>query len=432
MPNTNPTAINRIILLILFLYPVLLLSVQGGANVLFVVLLVISLVIWVKLNLWRKFLKERSAIFFSVAMTSILAATLLSQTYHDTFNSIHGDSPARFFVAIFIFYALRSLDLNIIPALKYGLPLGAITALFVALFIQYDGSSEFGLRASNSYLNPIHFGNLSLLLGMLSACFVTDIKRTGFSANRLQIAGLIAGLSASALSGTRSGWVAIPVVLAFLLFSSDRPDKLKRLVGAVAVMTITAVICFLSVNVVQQRVYETAAEISAIMNGDFNSSFGLRIQLWVAGFHMFIDNPIFGVGPSEFFSSMDKLYASGMISSVPSSIYGTEVHSYFVACAAELGGVGLLSAVSIFLVPLAMFVDAAKSRVDTVRIAAMAGICLVVSFFTFCLTAEMFNIKMVASFYALLVAALLAATHVVEKAPVKTSTTGDKSCNTTN
>ncbi|MFA6204542.1 MAG: O-antigen ligase family protein, partial [Gallionella sp.] len=421
-----------IVLLILFLYPVLLLSVQGGSNVLFVILLVMSLVVWAKLKLWQVFFKERSAIYFFLSMTSILAATLLSQTYHSAFNSLYWDTPARFFFSIFIFYALKNLGLNMIPALKYGFPVGAIAGLFAALLVQYNGASEFGERASNSYLNPIHFGDLSLLLGMLSVCFVANLKRTTLLANGLQIAGLIAGLSASAMSGTRSGWVAIPIVLAFLLFISDRPDKLKRLVVALAVMAITAVAGFLLMDVVRQRVYDTAAEISAIATGGFDSSFGLRIQLWVAGFHMFIDNPIFGVGPGEFFSTMDKLYLSGAISSVPQSIYGTEVHNYFVANAAELGVLGLVSAISIFLVPLKMFVDAAKSRIEAERIAARAGICLVISFFMFCLTAEMFNIKMVASFYGLSVAVLLGSTFAARNISAKTSAIGGASCNTTN
>lgn len=416
MSTNNLTLLQRAILATLFLYPILLLSVQGGTNVLFFILFVISVAVWIDLRLWLTVIKDRSAIFFSLAMASPLVATLSSQAYHGTFDSLYWDAPARFLLAIPIFYALKNSALPIISALKYAFPLGAISALFAVLYTQYFGVQEFGQRASISYLNPIHFGNLALILSILSASFIAPIKHENFNANTLQISGLIAGVLASALSGTRSGWIVIPIVLIAWLLLNRKAGLFKRAAIGLMAISVVAISGYLLIDVIQQRVHETMSEIVFLMNGDFSSSLGQRIQLWIAGFYMFVENPVFGVGPSEFFHSVDKLQVAGIIHSFPQYVYGTEVHNYYVATMAELGILGLLSALAIFVVPLSMFFRAASSQIDTVKISAAAGTFFVLGFFIFCITVEMFNIKMIASFYALTVAALLAATSSVETA----------------
>jgi len=344
----------------------------------------------------------------------MLAATLASQAYHGDIDSLYLDYPSRFFLSIPIYYALKNSQIRIVQILRYGMPLGAISALCVVLFVRYHGLNEFGSRASNLYLNPIHFGNLSLALGVLSACLISQTALPSLRANALQLSGLIAGLSASALSGTRGGWIAIPIVIIAWLYLSSETNKIKRLVIGLVAMGAVAIASYLLVDVVQQRVHESVAEFTSVLRGDFSSSLGLRMQLWLAGIHMFMENPLFGVGPNEFFSSMERLHNSGVIPPVPSSVFGTEVHSYFIACMAELGALGLLSALAIFFVPLFMFLKASKSKIDTVRISARAGVCFVLSFFVYCLTVEMFNIKMIASFYGLTVAVLLAAAHTMQ------------------
>lgn len=409
MFKNNLTPLQRTILVVLFFYPILLLSVKGGTNALFAILLVLSIVVWFRDSLWSKFIKDRPAIYFSLAMASPLLATLASQAYHGAFDSLHWDSPARFLLAVPIYYALKHSNLPIVSTLRYAFPLGAISSLLIVLYTQHQGLNEFGERASNTFLNPINFGNLALVLGISTACLMIPIRRPNFLDNALQLSGLIAGLVASALSGARGGWIAIPFVLIAWLLLNRPINVLKRLTIGLIVMAAIAVAGYFFADVVQQRARQTMMELASIMNGDFSTSFGQRIQLWMAGLYMFMANPIFGVGPSEFFSSIDKLQASGVIQALPKNLYGTEVHSYYIATMAKLGTLGLLSAFAIFLVPLAMFFGAVKSQIDTVRIPAMAGICFVISFSMFCLTVEMFNIRMVASFYSLTIAALLAA-----------------------
>lgn len=411
---TKNTIPSRSIMLILFLYPIMLLPVRGSTNFFIFILFILSLYIWYRQNLWVLLIKDRSAIYFAIAMSSVIVATLASQAYHSSFDSLYWDSPSRFLIAIPIFFALKNSSIRIIPVLRYCLPLGAISALCTGLVVQHYGLSEFGSRASNMYLNPIHFGNLSLVLAMLSVCSIRSIKLADFRENILPIFGLLAGLSASIISGTRGGWIAIPVVMIAWIFIGFQADKAKRLIiGALAIVAVV-VGGYFGVDIIHQRVNDSFAEAVAILNGDLSSSFGQRIELWIAGFYMFKENLLFGVGPDGFFSTLLVLRQSGIVHSFTQATYGTEVHSYFIACIAELGLWGLSSAIAIFVVPLTMFIKVSNSKNEQVKTAARMGVCFVLSFFIFCLTVEMFNIKMIAAFYALTVAVLLAAATAVQ------------------
>ena len=89
-----------------------------------------------------------------------------------------------------------------------------------------------------------------------------------------------------------------------------------------------------------------------------------------------------------------------------------EVHNEILAKTVNLGIFGLLSILSVFAVPLIIFIRSARSSFAQARTAAYMGICLVTGFFIFGLSVEIFNLKMTAAFYSLTVAVLLAAaTH---------------------
>jgi O-antigen ligase len=60
--------------------------------------------------------------------------------------------------------------------------------------------------------NKINFGNISLLLGMMSLAGLFLIKETRFKKSFaiISILAFILGVTGSVLSGARGGWLAIP------------------------------------------------------------------------------------------------------------------------------------------------------------------------------------------------------------------------------
>jgi len=85
------------------------------------------------------------------------------------------------------------------------------------------------------------------------------------------------------------------------------------------------------------------------------------------------------------------------------------VHNGILAKSVGFGIFGLLSIVSVYTVPLFIFLRSTRTSFAQAKTAAFMGICLVTGFIIFGLTVEIFNLKMTAAFYSLTVAVLLAA-----------------------
>ncbi|MEO8330928.1 MAG: O-antigen ligase family protein [Gallionella sp.] len=398
---------NRIIMLVLLCYPILLLTVKGGMNGLFFLLLITSVFCLFRTpkplptSLWDSY-----SIAFAIAMSSPMLAVFLSQAYHGAFTAPPYDAPSRFLLAIPIFLALRQVKMSTITMLQYGLPLGALSALLYAVF---------NLRTWNDgldFVNHIHFGDSVLMLGFLSVLAINWQQRDRALVLILKICGLLAGVYLSVRSGTRGGWAAIPVFI-IILFLSRNPEKpWHKLAAALLSVLLLAVLSYVLNDTVHQRLDMIYHDLAGYYHGNKDTSIGVRLQLWQAALYLFVQHPIFGVGPDGFAQMMAPLSDSGMLTTTAASLGRGEVHNEILAKTAGMGIFGLLSILSIYAVPFIIFVRSTRSPVAQIRAAAFIGTCMVAGYFIFGLTVEIFNLKMTAAFYSLTVAVLLAAaTH---------------------
>ena len=407
MTVKNSLATNRIIMLILLCYPVLLLTVQGGMNALFFLLLILSVFCLHRApESLHKDQWDAYTLAFALAMASPIFAVFLSQSYHGEFTARSYDGPSRFLLAIPIYLALRQIKISTLTMLQYGLPLGAISALLV-VFIVADHQPFFP-RAGNTFVNPIHFGDLALIMGFLSLFSINWAGRDPLYIVILKSLGLLAGLFVSVQSESRGGWIAIPVVLLTWLIIQNKERGLLRLLMTMVPPLLFGITSYFLINIIHQRVDEVYSDIVAAWHGNLDTSIGIRLQLWETALYLFRENPIFGVGPNGYAPLMSTLTQSGLITEMAAYNGRGEVHNFIFASMARLGIFGLLSALAIFFVPFVIFIKTTKSDLATQRKAAMMGICLVLGFFIFGLSVETFNLKMVAAFYSLTLAVLLA------------------------
>ncbi|MFA6920260.1 MAG: O-antigen ligase [Gallionella sp.] len=404
MPTNKFTIEERILAIILFCYPVLLLIVKGGMNALFFLSLAISLIALFKQP--RQPMNDGNTIAVTITLSSAMLALFLSQLYHGDFGLRHYDSASRLLLAIPIYLALRNADIRTLSWLQYGLPIGAISALLTILSMRghyfYDG------RASTAFLHPIYFGDLALMLGFLSLFSINWLKQDSKAIIALKTFGWIAGIYVSILSQSRGGWIAIPILLAVWLIFQNKKRGIVRLTYAFPLLLITLIASYFFVDLVQQRIDRIFIDLAAFSQGHADTSVGQRLQLWKAALYLYGQNPVFGLGPDGFANSMEALYRSGFITEEAAQLGRGEVHSQMLANLAELGIPGLLSILSIYFVPLFIFVKSTKSGSNIKRTAGMMGVCLTLGFFIFGLTVETFNIKMLVSFYSLTLVVLLA------------------------
>ncbi|MFZ3018284.1 MAG: O-antigen ligase family protein [Gallionella sp.] len=401
---TNNAYSNLGIALILSLYPMLLFAVQGGMNA--------ALILLAGLCLFISF-RQRSlpgtqnidSHLFGFTMSSALLAILFSQLYHHDLQARHFDSAARFLLAIPVFMALRNTDLRVLRVIQFAFPLGAITALLLVL----AGANYMGTpRAGTSFINSIHFGNLALILGFLGAFSINWHGKDAAPLLALKVVGLLSGLVASVLSGSRGGWVSIPFFVLLWLLSRSPGKVWNKLAVGIAGSALIVISSYFLVETIQLRLDEIYSDLATFSRGNTDTSIGLRLQLWNAAIQLFLENSLFGVGAEGFGQAMDQLRNAGYLTPLAAEMGKAEVHNEMLSYAVRYGIFGLISILAIYFMPFVLFLRAARSDSESRRGAAVMGMCLTLGFFIFGLTVEMFTLKMTASFYSLSVAVLLA------------------------
>jgi O-antigen ligase len=389
---------------LLFLYPIALLTVREGVNICFTLL--VMLAIW-SLFTGKAFFRglNRREIAYAGAMASLVIATALSELSHWHFLLGPYDGASRFLLAIPIYLMLKSCRPETFKGFQYGVPLGAIAA---ALIVLPQLPLADGARANTPYMDAIRFGDLALALGILSITSVNTTDSRWITA--LKVAGAAAGLFASIESGSRGGWIALPLVALIWWSLRGRGTLSWGLSTALAgLLIVLAALSYLFVGKVHDRVIDLYSDVVGLFHADLDTSLGERLQIWRVAIWLFAENPLFGIGPDEFQKVLPRIKDLGLLTSVGLQNASAEVHSEILLHSVSLGIFGFASILSIYVVPLILFARVARVTSGYPRSAGVIGACLVTGFLVFGLTIEIFNLKMIATFYSLTVAVLLAA-----------------------
>lgn len=399
---------NRIIILILLCYPSLLLTVRGSMGVMFFLLLLTAIVCLVRMRRtlstshWDKY-----SIAFALAMASPVLAIFLSQAYHGQFKASSYDWASRFLLSIPIFLALRQTSIRALTILQFAIPLGALVTL--TLLILHPAVWAEGRHTTSYAFNLIHFSDTALMLGFLSLFSINWERRDHAAISIFKFCGFLAGIYMSIQSGERGGWIAIPPLLMLWAISYNKERLWLKLAIAALVIGCAAWMSYALIDSVQLRINSIFQDLNAYASGNKDTSLGIRLQQWQAAIYLFSENPVFGVGTGGFLQAMPALSQQGMLTPLAASYGNAEIHSEIFAKGVETGTFGLLSLLSIYVVPVVIFWQVARFSALQSRRAGFMGICLVAGFFIFGLTVEIFNLKMTATFFSLTLAALMAA-----------------------
>ncbi|MBN7770582.1 O-antigen ligase family protein [Marinobacter daepoensis] len=231
-----------------------------------------------------------------------------------------------------------------------------------------------------SFDNPIHYGNGALALSCLSLAGLSWASRQRYRAlwSALFLCGLTGGLVASFLSGTRSGWVAIPLLVPVILFAyRDRILDKKWLIPVILAAVGLLVIAMVTVDVVRERSIIAAQQVEQYFEDGANyTSVGLRLDMYKAGLAAFSENPLVGIGPSGMEGKVDAMARAGEIHQ--NVAHYRHLHNQYIDNMARYGLVGLLSYLALLLVPFFLFLSKARHGLSSVRAIGLAGALFVV------------------------------------------------------
>lgn len=397
---------------LLFLAPAVNLLWRGGSGYCFFALLALALYA-AALN-WRTagyFSALRAYPWYVAGMCALLAAAVVQQLVYGVWMPRQFDAISRFTLAVPVFLMLRQLPARYFRAIGWGCAAGALILGTLALAQRPAGGWTDADRLNNDYTNAIPYGDTALLLAFLAVFTIGWDGKYRKAGTVIKLAALVAGGFSSYSSGTRGGWLAIPVFIVMLGVQYGWFANRKRLAIGAAVVVIGAA-ALLTTPRIEQRVHDFSTDLTLLSKGDPNSSTGFRLQLWQASTHLYSLHPLYGVGKGELENALGGLAKQGYVSGL---IVNERAHSDFFSTLAELGSVGVACLLLFYYGSTVYFWRRRTSTDPCIRTAAWSGLAVSASTIVFGLTIDVLVPIMVTVLVALLTAAFLAAIDARER-----------------
>lgn len=299
-------------------------------------------------NIWAGITKEDKWMFYSFILFSI---SMFAFSFFDEGGARGIDKPSRFIFASLVLLLLLNLK-NYKEFLWYGVVSGSFFAFILSLYERF----LLGYERAHGGEHPIMFGNMGMLLGMMSfssAAYFYDKRQKSWMF--IAIFSGFCGIGASFLSGSRGGWVALPLILFFLLWHSRSlvSNKTRMIMILILTFCLTLVFVIPQTNV-KNRIEGTLANLSLYSSGiDKDTSIGLRFEMWKSAYFSFSLSPLFGVG-SDGSMEQKKVWVEKKLVH-PKVVNYSHAHNEYLDTLEKRGIVGLFFLLVLYLVPLKLF-----------------------------------------------------------------------------
>lgn len=397
---------------LLFLAPAVNLIWRGGTGYCFFALLAVALYIAVRnCRVEGYFSPLREYPWYVAAMFGLLVAVVVQQAVYGMWLPRQFDAISRFALSVPIFLMLCRMPTRYFRALGWGCAVGALILGALALAQRPAGGWTDTDRLNNDYTNAIPYGDTALLLAFLSVFTLGWDGKHRKVATAIKLAALVAGGFSSYSTGTRGGWVAIPVFLVLLGVQYGWFRNVKRLAVTSIVVMIGAA-ALLATPRIEQRAHDFFSDVSQLSRGDPNSSTGIRLELWRASMRLYRDHPVYGVGKGLLKSSMENLSKQGFM---PELVVNERSHSDFFSTIAEIGSVGVVVLFVFYYGSTVYFWRRRQSGDAFIRTAAWSGLAVSASTIIFGLTIDVLAPTMITCLVALLTTTFLAAIDARER-----------------
>ncbi|MGR2736927.1 O-antigen ligase family protein [Billgrantia sp. Q4P2] len=287
-----------------------------------------------------------------------------------------------------------------------GLALGSLAAGGWAIWQRVvDGTA----RASGyEPLHAILFGNLGLLMGLL--CFAglswSFARRGRWPWSLLLIAGGLAGLLTSALSGSRGGWIGLPLAIWVLYRGHGRRLSLGwRVTLVAALMALLGSLYAMPQTGVATRVDNAVNSLRQYVAGDDEmTSVSARLEMWRSSSQLILERPLLGWGGSGYQATMRERGAEGVQDPALGRYW--HAHNDILDAWVKRGLPGLLALLALYFTPLWLFARGVGAGSGEQRALAVAGTLVPVAFIDFGLTYSFLAYPVGGLVYALLITIL--------------------------
>ena len=347
----------------------------------------------------RHYQFNNKEVFYIAAAFAFPLLTVMNISFLDEPDWKYLDNPSRFLLVIPIFLAIRHSSVNV-DYFNWGIFFAAFIVCVIALYQRHWLGIDRVYGFISVINSPIIFGNMGLLLGVLASTTYPTIKKSlGRGAIFWVTLATLSGLYVSLLSGTRGGWIAMPLLMVLLGSLLPKGGKIKRLLILLALAGVFLAFYYFDPQT-NGRINSAFLELYKVfVLGEIsNGSLGLRVQLWQVAWLEFLQHPVTGVGLGQYYNEkllLIKAGYSGEFLRVFQFAHNEPLHIL-----AEMGLLGFISLMMMYLSSWLLCLHYKKQKTSL----AIAGMLIVFTRFDISLSQVQMAYHTTTLFYCILFA----------------------------
>lgn len=306
---------------------------------------------------------------------------------------------------LFLFLRLR-MDAGL---LWWGAAIGSVVPGCTAV---YDSVVSDVARAEGG-TSAITFGNTALLMGAIALIGYRYFSSLGRVFSVIPYLAFLAGIITSFLSGSRGGWIALPLLIGLVLYNLWRTGY-RRQSGVVAwvVVLVTAFMVTVPRFGVVERAELAFVQFDQYFDApqEFSpTSVSIRLELWGAAKDLFLEAPVFGGGIGYSFNDhLKEEVEAGNLH--PALAKQTMPHNVFLDTLAFQGVIGIAALLTLWGCLGNVFIHALRSSDPAIYALGAAGVGLLGSYVIYGITDSVMGYGpplVVFSFYSVLIVHLI-------------------------
>jgi len=344
--NLNANWRNKLILSLVFFFPIVIATVRDAGSTIYGVLIFLSLFNykkgWGLLNRRERRFLSGFVLFFLLASLSLL----MTEDLH--IGIARFERYARFLFFIPIYCMLRGDPLSTVKAFLGGI----FFALFVMLGQTLYQVEVLGDPIAHGAYHKIIMGDMAILFAILFFVGVIFCRKSKLRYIFSTLA-IGAGFYASLLTGTRTAWFFVPIIAISLLWLYKRQlNKRGWKIIVFGIVTSSLFIAVLQPEILVNGLNQGWTDLKTFSKDSNNSSWGTRLVMWRNSLLIFKGSPLFGTGVGDFMHDSIILLEQGLSYKNNFAVNSTNAHSIYFMLLAEGGLVGLTLLVFVlFILP---------------------------------------------------------------------------------
>jgi O-antigen ligase len=246
----------------------------------------------------------------------------------------------------FIFFPVRLLNRNFWIAFTF-------TGSLVSLFTSYYYSINLNAPRADWPVNAIPFATICSTFSVLSISLFRSASKNKIQTYSSMISFFFS-VGAVILTQSRGLWVALffTIILFSIEYLFRQKVNKKNIIKILLITTVVSGFSYLLFSdSINQRIEATKHEYAQIQAGNFNTSIGLRLQMWSAAPKLAYQNLIIGSG-DDHKQLLQAQIQKGNVHPVLSNFKPVHYHNQILDKLVKEGVIGALLLIALFIFPL--------------------------------------------------------------------------------